>query len=73
MTIKSYVAIEVVKGERTFSFQMPNGSPYGEAYDAAYEVLNNIIELAKQAADTAKPKSPTDEPAATAVEAEVAN
>jgi hypothetical protein len=71
MTIKSFVTIEVVKNDHTFVFQLPVGAPYGEAYDAAYEVLQNIVELAKNAAEAAKPKA--DEPTAEAVAAELAN
>lgn len=56
MNLKSYVDIEVTKGERTYHFLMPVGSPFGEAYDASFECLTNITELAKQAAEQAKPK-----------------
>lgn len=56
MDIKSYVDVEVKKGDRVYHFFMPVGAPFGEAYDAAFEALTNITELAKQAVENARPK-----------------
>jgi hypothetical protein len=70
MAIKSYVVVEIVKNDHTYEFRMPVGVPYGEAYDAAYEALNTIVELAKNAAESAKPQ---DKEQAEAVTAELAN
>lgn len=55
MEQKAVVNLEVKKGERTFVFTMPIGSPYGEAYDAAFNVLNEILEMSKKAVEAAKP------------------
>ena len=33
---------------------MPLGAPFGKAYDAAYEVLQHIVDLSKKAAEQAK-------------------
>jgi len=52
---KAVVNLEIKKGERTYVFTMPIGSPFGEAYDAAFNVLNEILEMSKKAADQAKP------------------
>lgn len=60
MAIKSSLSIEITKGDRVFSFVMPIGAPYGEAYDAAFEVLQQIVELSKQAADQAKQQQAAD-------------
>ena len=56
MDLKSCVYLEITKNERTYYFYMPVGAPFGEAYDAAFEALTSITELAKQAADNARPK-----------------
>ena len=56
MTIKSNIVIEIQKNERTYTFSMPMGCPFGEAYDAAFAVLKDITELSQQAVDNAKPK-----------------
>jgi hypothetical protein len=69
MNVKSYVDVEVVKSERVYHFLMPVGAPFGEAYDAAFEALGSITEMAKQAVENAKPKDEKGEP----VEAEVVN
>ena len=61
MDIKSYIDLEIVKNDRTYHFFMPVGSPFGEAYDAAFEALTKITDLAKQAVETAKPKEAADE------------
>jgi hypothetical protein len=54
MNLKSCVAIEITKNDRLYTFVMPVGSPFGEAYDVAYEVLNKIAELARDGAQGAK-------------------
>jgi len=56
MEIKSYIDLEITKNERVYHFYMPVGSPFGEAYDVAFEALGRITEMAKQAAEAAKPK-----------------
>lgn len=54
MNIKSVVQFEVIKGEKSYVFSMPVGAPIGEAYDAAFECLNQLVEYSKQAAEKAK-------------------
>ena len=61
MNLKSFVDIEIVKGERTYHFLMPVGAPFGEAYDASFETLSAITDMAKQAAEQAKPKEGAEE------------
>jgi len=60
MNVKSYIDIEIVKNERTYHFFMPVGAPFGEAYDAAFEALSNVTEMAKKATENAKPKDMTE-------------
>jgi hypothetical protein len=54
MNIKSQVVIEIAKDDLVFSFAMPLGAPFGKAYDAAHEVLMEIVEYSKKAAEQAK-------------------
>ena len=54
MNLKSCIAIEITKNDRLYTFVMPVGSPFGEAYDVSYEILNKIAELAKNGAESAK-------------------
>jgi len=44
----------VVKEDRRYIFSMPYGSPQGESYDAAYEVLAEIAKLAKENVEKAQ-------------------
>lgn len=46
--------IEVEKNDRKYIFSMEIGSQLGECYDAAYEVLMEITEMAKKATEQAK-------------------
>jgi len=55
MDQRAVINLEVKKGEKTFVFSMPVGSPFGEAYDAAFSVLNEIMEMSKKAVEAAKP------------------
>jgi hypothetical protein len=56
MPIESQIIINVKKGERNYTFMMPSGAPFGEAYDSAFEVLQEIVTFSRQAADNAKRK-----------------
>jgi hypothetical protein len=60
MELKSVVVIETKKNDRIFQFSMPVGAPFGECYDACFEVLNKVVELSKEAAEAAKPKESED-------------
>ncbi len=54
MNLRSEVVIEVEKGDNMYRFCMPGGANYGEAYDAAFEALGKIMELAKGAQESMK-------------------
>lgn len=60
-TEKTYVKIEVIKGERKYYFYIENNSPIGEAYDAAHEVLVKLLEYAQEATTKMKPEEPVVE------------
>lgn len=61
MEVRSCVQFDVVKESRTYSFIMPVGGSLGEGYDAAFQVLEKILEMSKNAADKAKPAQPAEE------------
>jgi hypothetical protein len=60
MDMKNHIEFEIVKNERTYRFCMPAGAPFGEIYDAAFEVLTEVTRLAQDAAEKAKPKELTE-------------
>jgi len=53
MDLKTNVTMIIQKGPRTYTFNMEVGSPFGEAYDAAFEVLNKVSEMSRQAVELA--------------------
>jgi len=61
MTAKTYVALEVEKNGHTYYFHMPVGVNYGEAYDASFAILEDVLALSKQAVDAARREQKEDE------------
>lgn len=61
METKQYITLEVSKNDFNFSFQMPQGASWGNAIDAAFEVLQKLNELSQQSVQAMKPAQP-DEP-----------
>lgn len=61
MNQRALVEMEIVKGERKYSFLIPLGAPYGEVYDACHEIMMKITDLAKEAAEKAKQTAPSDQ------------
>jgi hypothetical protein len=57
MAFKNQLTVEVERNGKIFVFLMPSEATYGEAYDAAFEVLQTVLEKAKAAADFVKPKA----------------
>jgi len=51
---KLNVSFEVKKGDNVYTFIMPYQCPLGEAYDAAYLVLADIVDMSQRAFDRAK-------------------
>lgn len=70
METKQYLALEVVKGDFTFVFQMPNGASWGNAIDASFDVLQKLNELALQSTKNLKPADPVEPELVEAPEAE---
>lgn len=54
--MKPIVQIEIQKGERVYTFQMPVGAPVGEALDAAFDVLDELRDLIHNAVSKSKPQ-----------------
>lgn len=50
------VTLEIEKEGHKFLFSMPYGCPLGAAYSAAFEALQEIVQMSKAAADKAKPQ-----------------
>lgn len=49
MDKKLTVKLSVEKEGHDFTFTMPVGCPWGQVYDAAFEILNEIAVMAKEA------------------------
>lgn len=62
MEMKQYIHLEVEKDGKLFTFSMPVGVQLGMAYDAAFECLSKMVELANQAKDQATPPEKKNEP-----------
>ena len=48
MELKSFISLEVTKDKNIYAFHLPTGATYGEAYDAAFEVLNKLMEMQQE-------------------------
>lgn len=69
MAIKAYVSVEVVKNERVYTFSIPVGAPYGEAYDAAAEVKQSVFDLLQKSLEIDKQQESSEAPTEVSVEA----
>lgn len=57
MDALSTIVLKTQRNERTFEFIIPVGAQYGEAYDAAFEILMHVSKMAQTAAEQLKPKA----------------
>ena len=55
MKMNYSVHIDIEKNGNTFSFVMPIAASWGSAYDAAFEVLQQITKAAAEATEKVKP------------------
>lgn len=60
METKGFIALEVKKGDFTFSFNMPTGSTWGSALDASFEIQMYVAKMCLEAAEKNAPKSQED-------------
>ncbi len=61
MEVRSVVEFFVEKNGRLYRFLIPAGSPFGEVYDAAFEVLGKVQQLAQDSLEKAKREEPQSE------------
>jgi len=54
MDVKSVLELSVKKNDNEYRFCMPIGVAYGEAYDACFEALDKVREMAADAVKKAK-------------------
>lgn len=59
MDVKNSVVFSIVKNGRTYAFNAPVDGNLGEAYDAAYNVLDEIVRRIQDSVQKAAPKDPT--------------
>lgn len=52
--MNSKISIDVTKEDRVYSFSMQQGAPCGEAYDACFEVLQQLLREASRIAKSAE-------------------
>lgn len=52
--LTSSIIASIKKEDREYMFVMPQGAPCGEAYDACFEVLQEIIKMSERLAEQAK-------------------
>lgn len=62
MDIKQYHTLETLKDDFKFIFHMPAGASWGNAIDAAFEVLQKLHELSQQSIQAANPNPAPVEP-----------
>jgi hypothetical protein len=55
METKQVIVIETKKGDFTFRMELPSGSSWGNAIDAAYEILQQIGKMSQENTDRLKP------------------
>ncbi len=69
MAVKAYVTIEIVKNERVYTFSIPVGAPYGEAYDAVAEAKATVFDLLAKSLEADKQQESSEAPTEVSVEA----
>jgi hypothetical protein len=56
MEIKPVIQLEATINDQTCTFTMPTGISFGNAIDAAHQIYTEVIKMAADAAEKAKPK-----------------
>lgn len=60
MDKKPLLSLEVEKNGRNYMFLAPGNAPLGEAHDALYEFLQEVVKIAQEAVKSMEPKKPED-------------
>jgi hypothetical protein len=55
MEVKQHITLTTTKGDATFTFHIPVGTTWGNAVDAAYEILTEVGAMAKKSMEQMKP------------------
>ena len=58
---KATVKLSTTIDDKTYTFDMPLGSPFGGAYDACHAFLQEVTKMAKDAAERAKREEVTSD------------
>lgn len=61
MEMKNNLSLEVQKGDHRFVLYIPHGVSWGNALDAAYEMLQEINKLAQKTIEQNNPSNPKDQ------------
>lgn len=69
MDIKSFIVLSKEINGNKYTFHMPVGVPYGEAHDAAFSMVEDILELSQKAVEKIK-KDREEQKAKAAAEAQ---
>ena len=56
MAIKQVFVMEVEVADNLYTFTMPTNVSYGQLYDAAFKILQEVTEMAQKEVDKAKPQ-----------------
>ncbi len=51
MKFKKEISLEVIKGDHTYKFSMPEDAPLGEVYDVCFQMLRAAAQLAVSTID----------------------
>ena len=54
MEARQLISVSVTKGDQVFTFHIPVGTTWGNAVDAAYEILQEVGNMAKKSMEQAK-------------------
>lgn len=60
MQLKQIVSLEAKREDRVYTFNLPHGAPLGEAYDVAFGMLNQVVEMSKNAVAQVAPQDITE-------------
>lgn len=60
MELNTILEVKVEKNDRVYRFSLPAGAPFGESYDAVFEMLNKIREMANEALEKARREEPKE-------------
>lgn len=61
MEIKNCIEFVSVRNGREYVLHMPAGAPLGEIYDVTFEILNEVVRRAQEAASKAAPQEPAED------------